>query len=100
MNNYLIGRNATVRDRVASQQIGFPERFALLSSLTFCVSQGVPKQCPGKSLFMMSRIILGIPQVLIGLSLVVCFLKYEEYVFSYLRLMAFLNTSDCIFMLL
>ena len=75
--------------------------FILFWYLTLCLSQGVPKLCPGKSLFMMSGIVVGIPQMFIGLSLVVTsFLKYGEHVFSCLRLMAFLNGADYIFMLL
>ena len=104
MNNYWLGENVVVRDGVANPEIGFLKRFCftftLFWYLTSCLSQGVLKLCPGKSLFTKSRIILGIPQMLIGLSLVVGFLKQGEYVFSSLRLMALLSTADCIFTLL
>lgn len=70
--------------------------FILLSiSLYVCPKESL--NCAPKSLFMMSGIVVGIPQMFIGLSLVVAsFLKYGEYVFSCLRLMAFLNGADCI----
>lgn len=71
VSSYLMGRNAAVRDRVAVRNVflkAFLFAFILLLVSHLYWSQGVPKLCPGKSLFMMSGIVVGIPQMFIGLS--------------------------------